>query len=432
MGRKKQKKVLDVYYSDVIIGSLTKATDGQISFKYSETWIDVGFGISLSLPLREQEYTGEIVSRYFDNLLPDNDKLLKNIALKYGAESTRSFDLLSVIGRDCVGALTFLPEGFEPTSAYELNLKPLTENEIAEKLKNLSKTSPLGMNSESDFRLSIAGAQEKTALTLHKNKWYEPKGLTPTTHIIKSKMGALSQQVDFFDSVDNEWSSLYLMRKLGFETCKAEIHTFEDQRVLVVERFDRKHKKIDGKQAILRLSQEDMCQALGISPTQKYEKSGGPGIQKIADILRASLNQEDRLKFFKSIMAFDLLYAIDGHGKNFSLFLSKQGHQLTPFYDVMGAYFLEKREGRHPKNIRFAMKVGNTGKDRISTIFERHYKETAKLCGINEKKYEEIRAELKDAYNNMTVTTDELDPNLNKETLEIILEGMEKRADVIF
>src|SRR5665647_1985593 len=104
MGRKKTVKDLSVYLNGARVGNLKKDTSGQISFKYAEDWIQEGFAISQSLPIQEQEYKGEIVSRYFDNLLPDNDEIKKLVATKFGAESTKPFDILEVIGRDCVGA----------------------------------------------------------------------------------------------------------------------------------------------------------------------------------------------------------------------------------------------------------------------------------------------------------------------------------------
>ena len=113
--------------------------------------------------MQENEYRGEVVSRYFDNLLPDNDEIKKIIATKFGAESTRSFDLLSAIGRDCVGALSFLPENHEIDKITKLEYQSVTNKDIAKRLRGLGNINPLGMNSDSDFRISIAGAQEKTA-----------------------------------------------------------------------------------------------------------------------------------------------------------------------------------------------------------------------------------------------------------------------------
>ncbi|MDC1175163.1 HipA domain-containing protein [Bacteriovoracaceae bacterium] len=425
-------KSLKIYLNTILVGTLTKRTDGQVSFKYCEEWIDAGFAISNSLPLQEDIYKGEIVSRYFDNLLPDNDEILKILASKFGAESTRSFDLLSVIGKDCVGALSFLLPGVAEPKDFEMNYSKLSNSKIEKRLKSLGSTSPLGMNDDEDFRISIAGAQEKTAFLNIDGKWQEPHGLTPTTHIFKTSIGALGSSVNFEDSIDNEWACLYLMKKMGLPVCETNIAKFGEQKVLVVKRFDRKWTTYKGKEVLIRIPQEDLCQALSISPYRKYQSEGGPGVSEIGEFLMASKNSEDRINFFKAIIVFGLLYATDGHGKNFSIFLEDDGFRLTPFYDVMSAYFLHKREKQPLSKLKLAMKVGNSGHYAFKRILRRHYQETAKMCSIGSDLFEEIMDDLKVKYENLDIIDKELDPLLNKETLDIILEGMGKRSKVLF
>lgn len=426
MGRKKTTRTLDVYLNHVHIGALKRSTSGIVEFTYTHSWIEAGFAISLSLPLQEEAFKGEVVTRFFDNLLPDNDEIKKNVATKLGAESTRPFDMLEVIGRECVGALSFHPEGFKPKNAYSLNKKEVSLKEISLKLKGLSSSSPLGID-ENDFRISIAGAQEKTAFLYRNNKWFEPIGLTPTTHIFKTSIGAMGVNLNFDDSVDNEWFSLYYLKEMGLDTCHAEIHEFEDHKVLVVERFDRKWVNIKGKEAIIRLPQEDMCQALKVSPYQKYQNEGGPGIVEIATLLRASKEPKDRFNFFKAILLFDLLYATDGHAKNFSLFLYKDGFKMTPFYDVMSGYFLHKREKVPMEKLKLAMKVGDSGHYAFKRVFLKHYQETAKKCGFSDSQFEKMLEEIKDKVSKFSLDKNVLPKNINHKTVEMILEGIDKR-----
>lgn len=427
-----KSKSLNIYLNTVLVGILKKASSGEITFKYNEKWIEDGFAISSSLPLQEDSFRGEVVSRYFDNLLPDNDEILKLLATKFGTESTRSFDLLSVIGKDCVGALSFLPTGTDAPNDFEMNYTRINNAAIEKRLKSLGSTTPLGMNKEEDFRISIAGAQEKTAFLNISGKWQEPHGLTPTTHIFKTSIGALGVDINFDDSIDNEWASLFIMKKMGLPVCETKIAEFGDQRVLIIDRFDRKWTNYQDKEVLIRIPQEDMCQALSISPYKKYQSEGGPGIVDIAKFLMASKNSEDRINFFKAIIVFDLLYATDGHGKNFSIFLEEDGFKLTPFYDVMSGYFLHKREKKPINKLKLAMKVGDSGHYAFKRISKRHYRETAKMCSINNEIFEEIIKELKEKYENLNINEKELDPLLNRETLDIILEGMAKRAKVIF
>ncbi len=427
---KKKTNTLNIFLNTILVGKLTKASNGEISFNYDNDWIVNGFEISRSLPLQEQAYRGEVVSRYFDNLLPDNEEIKALVATKFGAESTRSFDLLTAIGRDCVGALSFLPEGLEHPLDFELSYSPISDMEIGRRLKSLGSTSPLGMK-EGDFRISIAGAQEKTAFLKLNGTWKEPHGLTPTTHILKTSIGALGVDINFEDSIDNEWASLFLMKKMGLPVCNASIGDFDGKRVLIVERFDRKWREYKGQKILLRVPQEDMCQELSISPYRKYQSEGGPGIVDIANFLMASKEPEDRINFLKAILVFDLLYATDGHGKNFSIFLEEDGFRMTPFYDVMSGYFLHKREKQQLGKLKLAMKVGNSGHYLFKRIAKKHYVETAKKCGISERVYEKIITDLKFKFENLQIDEGELDPLLNRETLEIILEGMKKRSKII-
>lgn len=428
MGKRKRSRQLNIYLNGIPVGVFKKEKSGRVSFKYIESWLEEGVAISNSLPLQEDEYKGEEVNRYFDNLLPDNDEIKKKVAEKFGAESTRAYDLLEVIGRDCVGALSFVPEGKEPKDFLKLEYSELTNSKIARKLSRLSGSDPLGME-EADFRISIAGAQEKTALLRIKNKWYEPYGLTPTTHIIKKSIGALGEDINFEDSIDNEWASMAIMKKMGLPVCNVEIAKFSKHRVLVVERFDRLWKK--GRKTLLRKPQEDLCQSFGISPYQKYQGDGGPGIVEISKFLRASKLDEDRFNFFKAILVFDLLYATDGHAKNFSIFIESDGFRLTPFYDVMSGYFLYAREKRPLQKLKLAMKVGDKGHYAFKRISLRHYQQTAKKCEFSDNDFEKMVTEVREACQSLNFKNSELDPKLNKETLEIILEGVTRRAKVL-
>ena len=145
------------------------------------------------MPLREQAYLGAPVLAVFENLLPDNDTLRRQIAARAHAEGTDAYSLLRAIGHDCVGALQFLPEDSEPTPAGVIDAVPVSEREIAAILHNLA-TAPLGITEDESFRISIAGAQEKTALLRWNGRWCKPRGTTATTHIFRPTIGKLPQR----------------------------------------------------------------------------------------------------------------------------------------------------------------------------------------------------------------------------------------------
>src|SRR5262249_23471892 len=140
--------------------------------------------VSVSLPLREDRYIGDPVLAVFDNLLPDNDDIRRRVAERSQAAGADAYSLLSAIGRDCVGALQFLPEGIDPGKAGAVVARRVSDKDIAAMVGDLARN-PLGIGTDREFRISLAGAQQKTALLHWNGKWHLPHGTTATTHIIK-------------------------------------------------------------------------------------------------------------------------------------------------------------------------------------------------------------------------------------------------------
>jgi len=300
MGRRPRWPPLTVWMNGRLVGTLWRDPDGAFGFRYAASWLawEHRMPVSLSLPLREDRYSGAAVIAVFDNLLPDHSDIRRRLAARVGAEGTDAYSLLARIGRDCVGALQFLPEGSDPGSSA-LRAEPLSEAAIAAVLRDL-KAAPLGLRREREFRISVAGAQDKTALLRAEGQWLEPHGTTPTTHIFKPAIGPVAGGMDLRDSVENEHFCLALLAGFGLPVARTGIAQFEEIKVLVVERFDRRFAK-DGR--LLRLPQEDCCQALGVPPERKYQSDGGPGIREIATLLRGSDRpQSDQDDFFNRVL----------------------------------------------------------------------------------------------------------------------------------
>lgn len=381
MARTRTHIPLDVFLNGRLVGRLTKEPGGAVDFVYYETWLDWenAMPVSLSLQLREDRYSGRAVAAVFDNLLPDNQDIRNRLAACVKAEGTDAYSLLTAIGRDCVGALQFLPEGTEPGPVGQIEGRPIPDKEIAEILVNLNNA-PLGVTDEGEFRISIAGAQEKTALLFWQDKWNIPHGSTATTHILKPQIG-MRDNIDLSQSVENEHLCMKLTAAIGLPTARTEIADLGDRRVLVVERFDRRWT---GDHRLLRLPQEDCCQALSVLPTAKYQAQGGPGIAAILELLKGSDDPEsDRRNFMKAQIVFWLMGAIDGHAKNFSIFLSPGGKfRMTPLYDVMSAQpAVDKGQIRH-NNMKLAFAVGNNNHYVVDTILPRHFIQTGETAGI--------------------------------------------------
>lgn len=385
MGRRKAHAPLNVLINNRLVGRLEKETSGAITFQYDEGWLNwpPHFPVSLSLPPRPEPYRGEPVVAVFDNLLPDNPTVRRLVAEKTGAQGTDSYSLLEQIGRDCVGAMQFIPDGITIDALAPVTGEPVSDTEIEAILANLARA-PLGIDTEQEFRISVAGAQEKTALLFHEGQWKRPTGTTPTTHILKPQLGEVPTpwgMIDLRNSVENEHYCLKLLEGFGLTVAQTAIATFGARTVLVVERFDRLWRR--GEQ-LLRLPQEDCCQALSIPPSRKYQNQQGPGVIDVLKLLGGSDEPtRDQAAFFKSQIIFWLIGATDGHGKNFSIFLRPGGRfELTPFYDVLSAQpALDAKRIPHGK-YKLAMCVGESRKYEILRIHGRHFVETAKQAGL--------------------------------------------------
>lgn len=382
MARRRKTGRLNVFLNSRLVGRMNRETSGAIDFRYDPDWLawEYTLPVSLSLPLREDRYIGAPVSAVFDNLLPDNAAIRKKIAERIGTDGVDPFSLLSALGRDCVGALQFLPDEIDPGPAGLIKGHPVKDAEISDLIANLARN-PLGLDRDEDFRISLAGAQEKTALLRYKKRWQKPAGTTATTHIFKPQIGKLPDGIDLSNSVENEYLCLTLTKAFGLPSANVEMATFGKKRVLVVERFDRAFTS-DGR--LLRVPQEDCCQALSVPWTKKYENEGGPGIQQILRLLAGSDDADrDRRCFLKAIVVFWLLAAIDGHAKNFSVQLSSGGgYKLAPLYDVVSAQpSLDAGQIRRNK-MKMAMAVGDKRHYAVETITGRHFIQSAIKAGL--------------------------------------------------
>ncbi len=323
------------------VGELTKLANGAHTFKYAPEWLASRYArpLSLSLPLQRGNITSDAVFNFFDNLLPDSPIVRDRIVKRYHAKSRQPFDLLSEIGRDSVGAVTLIPEDetvTRPIMAWE----KLTEARLEEVLTAYKADIPLGMiREENDFRISVAGAQEKTALLRIGNDWCIPKGITPTTH-----------------SFDRRWNA--------------------------------------ERTVLLRLPQEDMCQTFGLPSSVKYESDGGPGIARIMAFLMGSSEAlKDRYDFMKFQVFQWLIGATDGHAKNFSVFIQAGGsYRLTPFYDIISAFPVLGGTGIHISDLKLAMGLNASKgkKTAIDKIYPRHFLATAKVLRFPEVQMHEI------------------------------------------
>jgi len=395
---KRKVGLLALWMNGEFVGNW-RIKSGIDELQYADEWIanPRGRPLSLSLPFTpgNQIIKGDVVSSYFDNLLPDSRAIRERLARRFNTTSVKAFDLLVELGRDCVGAIQLLPEGEQPQNIKCIQYKPLDEFQVAEMLAKAVDTYPLGRLEDDDLlRISLAGAQEKTALLWHNNQWCEPLGETPTTHIFKLPMGLVgNMKADMLASVENEWLCSKIMAEFDVPIAHCDIGVFNGRKALIVQRFDRK-LSVDGSW-IIRLPQEDFCQAKGLSSLLKYQNDGGLSIDDCMRLLSNSNNAViDKRNFFRAQIIFYLLAATDGHAKNFSItHLPNNQYKLTPLYDVLSIHpLIGNKVNQIPKQkVKMAMAfrgrkaMGGQNYYQLQKIQYRHFISQGKNVGFTEQ-----------------------------------------------
>ena len=351
------------------VGRVHRDARGRLTFIYDDAWRKAtdSYPLSLSMPLGAQEHGRAVIEAFLWGLLPDNDRVLDRWAAKFQVSARNVFALISHVGEDCAGAVQFVtPERLAAIrSGKEDKVEWLDESDIAKRLETLRADHAAWRLPRDTGQFSLAGAQPKTAFLLQNDRWGIPSGRLPTTHILKPPTG------QFDGHAENEHICLMLAQRLGLPTAQSKVMRFKKEIAIVIERYDRQRKGND----IIRVHQEDVCQALGIMPTKKYQNEGGPSASDIVQLLRtASTDREEDVNTFIAALGFNWLIAgTDAHAKNFSLLLGGHRVRLAPLYDV--ASILPYDESDLNK-VKLAMKIG--GDYKLSQIGLRQWQKFAR------------------------------------------------------
>ncbi|HEX3119157.1 MAG TPA: type II toxin-antitoxin system HipA family toxin [Candidatus Acidoferrum sp.] len=356
------------------MGRVQRDRNGRLSFTYDDRWrtAEDSFPLSLSMPLALAEHGHSKIDAYLWGLLPDNEQVLAKWGRKFHVSARNAFGLIANVGEDSPGAVQFVqPERVEALRrATPADVNWLTEAMIAERLRALRADHGAWRLPRDTGQFSLAGAQPKTALFFLNRRWGLPSGRVPTTHILKPPTG------EFDGHVENEHFCLELARALGFAVPNSRIERFEDEIAIVVERYDRVQV---ARAAFQRIHQEDICQALAISPTQKYESDGGPGVGRTIEMLRTySTKPEEDVRTFVDAVAFNWLIAgTDAHAKNYAVLIG-ESIRLAPLYDLASVLPYADSDLR---KVRLAMKIG--GQYRLDEIGLRQWQKMAKEVRVD-------------------------------------------------
>ena len=409
-------RTLDVYLHDTFAGQLIQNNSGSLSFIYRQDYVGKNHApLSLSLPLREELFEGDIVRAFFSGLLPD-DIVRHRLARYLGVSEKNSFSLLEAIGGECAGALSLYPEGETPSANSEEDAEILDDKKLQEIL-NLLKRRPL-LAGDDGLRLSLAGAQDKIAVGLRNDQITLIRGTSPTTHILKPVIG------DIKDSVHNELFCMRLAKLVDIDAPDVEIRYVNDTPYFLVERYDR---MFDDDGAIKRFHQEDFCQALGVMPEVKYEREGGPGFARCQEVLRvASVRPAaDQIALLERLILNYLIGNADAHGKNFSLLYKGNKPELAPVYDLLSTAVYPDL------SVKMAMKIG--GKYKPDDVFLRHwYKlvpDTAVARKNLEKQLKSVAINCREKAHHLIVMLEK--DNIKSSIFQDIYEIICKRADHI-
>ena len=342
---------LVVLLDDRIAGAVTRLPGGRLRFDYDEGYraSASSMPVSVSMPTSVRSHPDGTIGPWLRGLLPDNDAVLSRWARDFHA-STSPFSLLSTpVGRDCAGAVRFaIPDAVEDVLAIPGSVAWLTEKEVAQRLRDLREDTTAWLGHDFTGQFSLAGAQAKTALLNLNGRWGVPSGAAATSHILKPAVAG-------FDDHDlNEHLCLDAARRTGLVAARTSIARFDRESAIVVERYDR--RLLDGH--LVRVHQEDVCQALGIRPERKYQNEGGPGPRDVTRLLRSVMPPpaaDDAVSRFLDALAWNWLIAgTDAHAKNYSLLLAGRQVRLAPLYDIASAL----PYGTHERKLRLAMKIG--------------------------------------------------------------------------
>lgn len=322
-------RILDVWFHGNKAGQLLQDDSGRLLFAYYADYLksDQPWPLSVSMPLGAAQFGDRVARPFFSGLLPE-DLIRRRVAKLLGVSEKNPFSMLEVIGGECAGALSLYPEGTPPHKENPDDIEILDEQHLDEIFEHL-KRRPL-FAGEDRVRLSLAGAQDKLAVRMIGEKLALMRGGAPTTHILKT---LISDRRDVTDSVHNELFCLMLAARCGLSVPDTQMRRTPKQPYLLLQRYDRRWQGND----VVRLHQEDFCQALSIPPENKYEREGGPGISTCLDEIQKHSVEPlpDRIAFLNIVIFNYLIGNADAHGKNFSLLYEGGKPRLAPAYDVL-------------------------------------------------------------------------------------------------
>ena len=356
---------LPVYFEQRLIGTIHVDKSGP-SFTYASGWIGLkgAFPISITMPLRSERFAPDTFLPWAANLLPESEQL-RTLGQLLGMARSDVIGLLSAIGRDTAGALSFGQAGRASSAQWRPVSKPEELETLIEDLPN--KPFLVG---EEGVSMSLAGVQSKIAVAVDDDgRIFIPMNGSPSTHILKPDSPRLP------GGVQNEAFCLTLAKRMRIPTPKVTTGRAGKRTYLLVKRYDR--TDVGGR--CRRLHQEDYCQALGTPPSAKYESNQtgtpGPTLKDMFNITRRHMPPTEIVRLLDMVIFNVLACNSDAHAKNYSIMIRSGNASLAPMYDIMCGEVWENVT----KNL--AQKIA--GVSRSEHLKRTHWEQFARECGLN-------------------------------------------------
>lgn len=370
-------EALDVYVAGELCGQLSEDRHGAVSFAYVPGYD--GAPLSTSMPVGLERYADRIVRPYLVGLLPDEASTRSAIAARYGISSNNPFRLLGVIGMDCPGAVQVCPCGSAPpVENVNCDLVKLSNGDIEGKLAAVRENAAAAWvdTAAAEGHWSLGGCQAKFTLRWESGQWFDCVGAAASTHIVKPGVAGFEGQALV------EFACMQLAGRIGLPVAKTEFCVFGAQPAIVIERYDRAR---DETGRVVRVHQEDFCQALGVMPDAKYAEQGGPTAPHIVKMLKTTGERaRNNVYCFILYLFFNyLIGATDAHAKNHSLMiLSPDDVRIAPLYDVASVAPYRSLSPRKRKPLRAALSIG--GENRFGMLGSANVEKMVRDCGLEE------------------------------------------------
>ncbi len=370
---------IEVCGRQIRVGEIKGNSSEDACFSYSKDYISMNGSkaISVSLPFRDEPFSPDQTKTFFDGLLPEGF-MRKTIAYHMHFDESDYLSILYNLGKECIGAIRIDESDEKPEYGYEAITPKQVEELAAEGAK---KSTEMVIKTH----LSLTGASGKVGLYFdeNSNRWYMPRGLAPSTHIVKQS------HIRLEGIVTNEQLSMLAARKCGISIPECFIINvgkgIDSEVLFATKRYDRvideSSELIGSLRRPFRMHQEDFAQAMGIPSSEKYEKEGQNYAQRMFEIIRNNTTDplEDQLRLWNRIVFNFVLGNTDAHIKNYALLYDPhmEGMCLAPAYDMISTVIYESSTRDMSFNIG--------GTKNIDGINEESFKSFSASVKIGEK-----------------------------------------------